>query len=36
LGEHSDEILHDLDFSKAEIKELVDKGIVMTSSGDKA
>jgi len=34
LGEHSDEILHDLDFSKAEIKELVDKGIVMTSSGD--
>ena len=36
LGEHSDEILHDLDFSKAEIKELVDKGIVMTSFGDKA
>jgi crotonobetainyl-CoA:carnitine CoA-transferase CaiB-like acyl-CoA transferase len=36
LGEHSDEILHDLDFSKAEIKALVDKGIVMTSSGDKA
>ncbi|MFP6801899.1 MAG: CoA transferase [Pseudomonadales bacterium] len=34
LGEHSDEILHDLDFSKAEIKELVDKGIVMTPSGD--
>ena len=34
LGEHSDEILHDLGFSKAEIKELVDKGIVMTSSGD--
>jgi crotonobetainyl-CoA:carnitine CoA-transferase CaiB-like acyl-CoA transferase len=34
LGQHSEEILHDLGLSGAEIKELVDKGIVMTSSGD--
>ena len=33
LGEHSDEILHDLDFSEAEIKELVDKGIVVGPYG---
>jgi len=36
LGQHSDEILRDLGLSGAEIRELVDKGIVMTSSGDKA
>jgi crotonobetainyl-CoA:carnitine CoA-transferase CaiB-like acyl-CoA transferase len=36
LGEHSEEILHDLDLSESEIKELVDKGVVMTSSGDNA
>ena len=36
LGQHSEEILHDLGLSGAEIKELVDKGIVMTSSGDSA
>ncbi len=34
LGQHSDEILLDLDFSEAEIKELVDKGIVTGSSAD--
>jgi len=34
LGEHSNEILHDLDFSKDEIKELVDKGIVTGSSAN--
>ena len=33
LGEHSDEILKDLDFSEAEIKELVDKGIVVGAYG---
>ena len=36
LGQHSEEILRDLGLSGTEIKELVDKGIVMTSSGDKA
>jgi crotonobetainyl-CoA:carnitine CoA-transferase CaiB-like acyl-CoA transferase len=36
LGQHSEEILRDLGLSGAEIRELVDKGIVMTSSGDKA
>ncbi len=36
LGQHSEEILHDLGLSGAEIKELVDNGIVMTSSGDSA
>ena len=36
LGQHSEEILHDLGLSGAEIKELVDKGILMTSSGDSA
>ncbi len=36
LGQHSEEILRDLGLSGAEIKELVDEGIVMTSSGDKA
>jgi crotonobetainyl-CoA:carnitine CoA-transferase CaiB-like acyl-CoA transferase len=36
LGQHSEEILHDLGLSRAEIKELVDKEIVMTSSGDSA
>ena len=36
LGQHSEEILHDLGLSGAEIKELVDKSIVMTSSGDSA
>ena len=35
LGQHSEEILRDLGLSGTEIKELVDKGIVMTSSGDK-
>ena len=35
LGQHSEEILRDLGLSGAEIKELVDEGIVMTSSGDK-
>ena len=36
LGQHSEEILRDLGLSGAEIRELVDRGIVMTSSGDKA
>ena len=36
LGQHSEEILRDLGLPGAEIRELVDKGIVMTSSGDKA
>ena len=36
LGQHSEEILRDLGLSEAEIKELVDKGIVMTSSDDNA
>ena len=36
LGQHSEEILRDLGLSGVEIRELVDKGIVMTSSGDKA
>ncbi|MDA0273433.1 MAG: CaiB/BaiF CoA-transferase family protein [Proteobacteria bacterium] len=36
LGEHSVEILNDLALSESEIKELVDKGVVMTSSGDNA
>jgi crotonobetainyl-CoA:carnitine CoA-transferase CaiB-like acyl-CoA transferase len=36
LGEHSEEILKDLALSESEIKELVDKGVVMTSSGDNA
>ena len=36
LGQHSEEILRDLGLPGAAIRELVDKGIVMTSSGDKA
>jgi len=36
LGEHSVEILNELALSESEIKELVDKGVVMTSSGDNA
>ena len=36
LGQHSEEILRDLGLSGTEIKELVDKGIVMTSSDDNA
>lgn len=36
LGEHGKGILHDLDFSKSEIEELLDKGVVIMASGDKA
>lgn len=34
LGQHSEEILRDLGLSVAEIKDLLDKGIVITSSDD--
>lgn len=36
LGQHSQEILRDLGLSEAEIKQLVDQGIVITSSDDNA
>ena len=36
LGQHSQEILRDLGLSEAEIKQLVDQGIVITSSEDNA
>ncbi len=36
LGQHSHEILRDLGLSEVAIKELVDKGIVITSSDDNA
>ena len=36
LGQHSQEILRDLGLSEAEIKQLVDQGIVITPSEDNA